>query len=53
MILLRCCDVKNSAEFAINMSYFRYHLDFTNAPKTLKDDQGIETPFNKDEFKGI
>ena len=41
----------NSAEFAIKYALFRYHSDFTNAPKTLKDDQGIETPFNEDEFK--
>ncbi len=50
IILLRCCDVIDSKEFALNMRYCRYHPDYSKAPKTFKDENGKVITFDKDEY---
>ena len=39
--LLRCCDLDGTTELAVNVNFFRFHFDFTNAPATNADNSAF------------
>jgi OmpA family len=51
MAFFRCCDIKDDKEFAVNLHYIKYHLDFSKAPQKIKDEHGNEVNFDHDKYR--
>ena len=55
MALLRCCDVKDGKEIAMNFHYIRYYFDFTDGdlPNNLKNNVGEQRKWGDKAAKNI